>query len=424
MRYPEPGKVKTRLAAEIGDARAASVYERLLRRTLGVVADLKHQNSALGVLLFHTPGDPVEKIEKKFGGPWTLRPQEGEHLGERMKNAVDTAFSMGAKKVVLIGSDIADIQTRDLDEAFRKTGDGAAALGPARDGGFYLIGLDRPCGAPFDFTQWSTGEIFTRTRQELARSGLRVETVPKRSDVDRPTDLPLLHSDPVIGKRLSIIIPTLSDPEKLLPLINFLQDRIWPGDEIIVVRGLAQGKREMMRRSDLLIHARCPRGRGIQQNFGAMLAGGDLLFFLHEDTIPPPDFAYRIRKVCGREDAALGCFRLAFYPTNKPVGLVAKWANLRTSLFKLPYGDQGLFCRRDIFEKAGGFCHKYLLEDVDLVKRCRKLGKLVMVPREVYSSPDRYLRKGPLAASLQNHMIMLLYLLGIGEKELYGIYYR
>ncbi len=424
MRYPEAGKVKTRLAAEIGTERAVSIYEKLLRRTLGVVADYKHLNPALSVLLFYTPGDPVEKIEKQFGGPWTLCPQEGEHLGERMKNAVDAAFSMGAQKVVLIGSDIADIEPGDLDEAFHKTGDGVSALGPAGDGGFYLIGLGRPCGAPFDFTQWSTGEVFARTLREIARSGLRVETVAKRSDVDRSADLPLIDSNPAMGKRLSIIIPTLSDPGKLSPLASFLEHRTWPGDEIIIVQGGPQGRTDRVRKSDLLIHARCPRGRGIQQNFGASLARGDLLFFLHDDTIPPPDFGYQIRKVCGREDTALGCFRLAFYPSNKSVKLIAEWANLRTTMFKLPYGDQGLFCRRDIFEKAGGFYRGYMMEDVDLVKRCRKLGKLVTVSSEVYSSADRYIRKGPIAASLQNHMTMLLYHLGVSETELYSIYYR
>lgn len=424
MRYPEAGKVKTRLSGEIGAARAASVYEKLLRRTLGVVSDFKHQNPGLRVLLFHTPGDPVQNLEKKFSGPWGFYPQVGGHLGERMENAVDAAFSLGAKKVVLIGSDISDIEPGDLEEAFLKTGEGAAALGPASDGGFYLIGLDRKCGAPFDFTEWGAGDIFARTERQLARSGLRVETVPRRSDVDRPSDLPLLDSDPVLGKRLTVVIPTLDAPEKLSPLIDFLENRIWPGDEIIVVRGRPSGETGVTRKSGLLTHARCPRGRGIQQNFGAMLAEGDLLFFLHDDTIPPPDFPYHVRKLCGRKDVALGCFRLAFYPTSPSMGLISKWANLRTSMFKLPYGDQGLFCRRDVFEKAGGFRHRYMLEDVDLVKRGLELGKQVMAPREVHSSPDRYLRKGPLAASLENHMIMLLYLLGVSEKEIYSIYYR
>ncbi len=155
-----------------------------------------------------------------------------------------------------------------------------------------------------------------------------------------------------------------------------------------------------------------------------MLATGDLFFFLHDDTFPPAGFPYLIRKACAQADVALGCFRLAFRPDNRLVDLIARWANVRTAVFKLPYGDQGLFCRRDVFEGAGGFRLNYIMEDVDLVKRCRKLGKLAMVPSSVHTSPERYLRKGTLMASLQNHAIMLLFSLGVDERVLYDIYYH
>ncbi|MFZ2447860.1 MAG: TIGR04282 family arsenosugar biosynthesis glycosyltransferase [Syntrophobacteraceae bacterium] len=424
MRYPEAGRVKTRLAREIGPERAAASYEKLLRRTLGVVSDFKRQNPGARILLFHTPEDPPGMLEKRFRGPWEFISQEGEHLGERMENALFAAFSLGAEKAVLIGSDIADIAAPDLEEAFRTSGGGVAALGPAADGGFYLIGLDRPCAAPFRFAEWGTEGVFSRTARALSDSGLRVETVARRSDVDRPEDLPRLDRDPVLGNSLSVIMPSLSTPERLAPLVDYLECGLWPGDEIIVVQGCASGKTGARRISDTVLHARSQVGRGIQQNAGATLARGDIFFFLHDDTIPPPDFAYHIRAACARSGMSLGCFRLAFCPDRLSMGLVAKWANLRTTLFKLPYGDQGLFCSRDTFERAGGFRLEYLLEDVDLVRRCRKLGRLLMLPIPVHSSSERYLRKGVLSASFENHLTMLLFHLGVSSRELYSIYYR
>jgi GT2 family glycosyltransferase len=92
-------------------------------------------------------------------------------------------------------------------------------------------------------------------------------------------------------------------------------------------------------------------------------------------------------------------------------------------LFKLPYGDQGLFCKREFFDKAGGFGRRYVLEDVDLVGKLRRLGQISFVPVVAYSSPDRYLRKGILKASLQNHLTFLLGALGRDERVLYRRYY-
>ncbi|MEM5789918.1 MAG: DUF2064 domain-containing protein, partial [Syntrophobacteraceae bacterium] len=104
LRYPDPGRVKTRLARHIGFGPAASVYETLLRRTLGVVSDFKSLDRQTGVYLFHTPEDSVEKLKARFGGPWEFRTQQGADLGERMENALLYAFSTGARKAVLIGS--------------------------------------------------------------------------------------------------------------------------------------------------------------------------------------------------------------------------------------------------------------------------------------------------------------------------------
>lgn len=423
IRYPEAGKVKSRLARGIGEQKAAEVYEKLLRRTLGIASDFQSKYRDVRVFLYYTPEDSPDKVKAKFRGPWEFCCQEGQHLGMRMENALRSAFSSGAGRAVLIGSDIADICVTDLAEAFETVQPKSAVLGPAADGGFYLIGLAQPCSAPFAFEQWGTGEIYSRTLTELLASGFHVHPGHERKDIDQPEDLRLLDRSFVFNSSLSVIIPTLNVPGKLTALLNYLEDSLWPGDEIVLVEGAEQDEVTLHRSSGSISCVRTPKGRGIQQNAGAMLAAGDLFFFLHDDTIPAPDFAYLIRRECEDGKLALACFRLEFLPSNRLLHLIARWASWRTALFRLPYGDQGLFCRREIFEAAGGFQRRYLMEDVDLVRRCRKLGKLVILNSKITTSSERYTRKGILTASFQNHMIMLLSRLGVDEKTLCTLYY-
>jgi rSAM/selenodomain-associated transferase 1 len=428
LRYPAAGRVKKRLGAEVGAEKATRIYEKLLRRTLGIACDLKRKSPEVGITLFHTPHDPVDKLVKRFRGPWEFRPQEGDHLGERMSNALRWAFAAGAGRAVLIGSDLADVQWEDIEQAFRKTNEKVVVLGPAADGGFYLVGTDRPVESPFAFSSWSTREVFSRTARGFAAEGFGVLTTPERNDVDHKSALERLEGDSLFSDSISVIIPTLAQPEKLRPLLEHLEDSIWPGDEIVVVQGGAFQKTALQRMSPVLTVIETSKGRGIQQNVGAMLSRGNILFFLHDDTVPPPEFPYLIRRTCGDRPLALGCFGLRFSPSNRALDLIAGWANLRTRLFKLPYGDQGYFCRRELFESAGGFRRRYLMEDVELVRDIRKIrggggGGVSIVPAPVCTSPDRYVRKGVLKACLQNHAIFLLSALGRDERELYRKYY-
>ncbi len=427
LRYPEAGKVKRRLSEEAGSQRAVEVYEKLIRRTLGVACDFKRRAPEARVVLLHTPQDPVEKLKNKFRGPWEFCPQEGQHLGARMANALRTAFATGANKAVLIGTDLSDIEATDIEGAFRNIGEKAAVLGPAADGGFYLIGTDRPIGAPLQFSTWGTAEVFSRTARELEANGFRIHLTAERHDVDCKLDLDRVGRDLLFAGSMSIIIPTLTEAQKLSPLLVYLESSLWPGDEIVVVQGGAFEKVALRRISPSLAVVSTRKGRGIQQNAGAIFSRGTILFFLHDDTVPPPEFPYLIRRACRDHQAAIGCFKLRFLPSNRALGLIAAWANLRTALFKLPYGDQGLFCRREVFEKVGGFGRSYLMEDVDLVGKFRKMGQrgraISILPALVYSSSDRYLRNGILKASLLNHSTFLLAALGRDERILYRKYY-
>lgn len=424
MRYPETGKVKSRLAAAVSPEEASAVYEKLVRRTLGTAAEAGRTRPGTEIYLCFTPSDKEADVRAAFPGPWKFFPQEGSHLGERMDRAMRRVLSAGRPcRVVLAGTDLADIQAGDFQTALKILDSGQAVLGPARDGGFYLIGLDRPSPSAFRPESWGTAGIFSRTRGLLETDGFSVQTLDCRRDVDRREDLAFFHSIPMFQVRLSVIIPTIRPIDRLLPLVRLLEAQIWPGDEIVIVRAGSGGHFVPVEAS---AKTRCfisPRGRGRQMNRGAHAARGDFFFFLHDDCLPPPNFAYHIRRTLLDTSPALGCFRLAFSPSTPALDLIAKWADTRTRLLHLPYGDQGLFCSRKTFFAIGGFLREYLMEDVAFVSGCLRTGRLECLPYVMQASPRKYLNGGILRTSLKNHLLMLLYRLGVSDRKLYSLYY-
>lgn len=224
---------------------------------------------------------------------------------------------------------------------------------------------------------------------------------------------------------LSVIIPTLRPASELGPLLATLDSDLWPGDEVIVAQA-AEGDPEPVEIAGTAHPMRVvfsPRGRGIQLNRGVAASHGGLLLFLHSDSWLSGGFAGSIRRVCADSRVSLGCFSLAFRPSNRTLDAIALWANLRTRLFRMPYGDQGLFCRREVWEKAGGFRKGYLMEDVDFVRECRRIGCIHPLRDRIFTSPRRYVKYGFWRASLMNHLTLLRYFLGEDDRSLYERYY-
>jgi hypothetical protein len=223
-----------------------------------------------------------------------------------------------------------------------------------------------------------------------------------------------------------VIIPTLKPVSEFSILLSSLGGGLGGGDEVIVVQALDSpctpadiaGRRHPVK---VLFS---PRGRGRQLNRGVAASQGSLLLFLHSDSQLSEGFRESILQVCSDHRVSLGCFRLAFRPSSRALNWIAAWANLRTRVLRMPYGDQGLFCRRETWERAGGFSKKYLLEDVDFVRHCRKLGRIHMLEDRLFTSPCRYMEYGIWKASIQNHMTLLRYYVGVDDRVLYSLYYR
>ncbi|HOV85856.1 MAG TPA: TIGR04283 family arsenosugar biosynthesis glycosyltransferase [Syntrophobacteraceae bacterium] len=423
LRHPEAGQVKKRLAATIGAEKALHVYLKTARRTLGLLCDLKEEQPGIDLFVFFTPCEKEAEVRNLFSGPWEFVGQKGTHLGLRMENAFGCAFARGYEQVLLVGSDIIDLEIQDFLDGFSLLEDHPSVLGPACDGGFYLIGLRTFCRAPFSPSQWGGEKVFSRTEDLLARSGFAPGLLPRRTDADRSRDLPVFYRDPMNSCMLSVIIPTLRPLRHLSPLLSRLERLLWPGDEIVVALGSSSppGSADIWNERTRAVS--CPTGRGIQLNHGAAAARGDLLLFLHEDSVVPSHLAYLVRKLCREPGYSLGCFRLGFHPSSSFLDWIARWANFRTRFFHLPYGDQGFFCRRETFDRVGGFRKPFLMEDVDFVRRCRRIGPILVLREKIRTSPRRYLAGGVLATALQNHLILLLHQLGVSDEKLYSLYY-
>jgi uncharacterized protein len=186
-RAPRAGTVKTRLIPALGAAGAALLYEGLLVRTLQQVAAL----SEVTRLIFVDERTALEDLGERVTFPaWQLRVQQGATLGARMAHALATTLQHHAR-VILLGSDLVDVETADLTQALDTLAAGTeVVLGPAADGGYWLIGLARP--QPLLFTAeipWGSARVYADTVAKIGAAGLSWSALRARHDIDCAADL-------------------------------------------------------------------------------------------------------------------------------------------------------------------------------------------------------------------------------------------
>lgn len=220
---------------------------------------------------------------------------------------------------------------------------------------------------------------------------------------------------------LSIIIPVLNEEDFIRKSLQSAK-KLKP-NEIIVVDGGSFDKTREIAIEEGAVMIESPKGRGIQLNRGASVAKGDILLFLHADAHIADAESINIERFIDKFDG--GFFRLKFDRPSISTSIVEFFANLRSRLFQLPYGDQAIFIKRDLFEKLGGFKEYPFLEDMDFVMRARKQVRLKYIPHPVLVSARRIRKDYPLSpiiVSLRNVFIALLFLLGVSPYRLIRLY--
>jgi rSAM/selenodomain-associated transferase 2 len=172
-----------------------------------------------------------------------------------------------------------------------------------------------------------------------------------------------------------------------------------PDLEIILVDGgSTDATREVAGGFPQVRWVSAPRGRGMQMNAGARVARGDFFLFLHVDTSLTTEHLAALRRAAGDPRVGAGAFELRLIPPTPFLRFIAWGANWRGRLFRLPYGDQTIFVRRDLFFALGGFAHRHP-EDLDLVLRLRRLTRVCLLSPPVNSSGRRWLKHGNLRTS-------------------------
>lgn len=176
--------MKTRLAKDIGEEKAASVSRHLAER---IMRNTRPQNSEYGRVAFCSPQERIRDFGAWLGGE-LLRPQKGEDLGLRMVNALKELFAMGAERAIIVGTDVPDLSHEIIRQAFLELGFADIVLGPAKDGGYYLIGMKSLNPEIFQDIPWETAKVFEETVERAERLGLRWEMVAELSDLDTYED--------------------------------------------------------------------------------------------------------------------------------------------------------------------------------------------------------------------------------------------
>ncbi len=218
--------------------------------------------------------------------------------------------------------------------------------------------------------------------------------------------------------KLSIIIPVLDEERRIGERLSELREF----DDVIVVDGGSRDGTVGRARAFPGVRVEsASRGRASQMNHGARLAGGDVLLFLHADVSLPPDAKMQIENALTDARTVASAFRTWHVRDD---GGSAPWlhlADLRSRYSGLPYGDQAIFARREAFWKAGGFPEQPLMEDLELSRRLRRLGRIAIVKSSVRVSGRRFLAH-PIRDTLLVNAFPLLYRLGVPAASLARLY--
>lgn len=424
-RYPQPGQTKTRLIPALG-ARGAAWLQRLMtERTLAQLRGWRQDSS--GQIEVRYVGASERAFRGWLGADVGYRPQGTGDLGDRLQRALAEAFAAGAQRAIVVGIDCPPLEPSYVREALAALVEKDVVLGKATDGGYYLVGVRRSVSvaeraALFRGIDWGSDRVFAQTLERVRSQQLTIAQLAPLSDVDRPEDLWLW--DRSLGRdsqRISVVIPVFNEAPHLRETLS----RVLSGGnvEAIVVDGGSTDKSERIACEAGVQVIRSRPGRAWQMNRGARAATGEILLFLHGDTLLPKGFEVVVRQVLASTDVVAGAFELQIAAELPGLRMVERVANWRSRTLQFPYGDQGLFLSRDRFHQLGGVPEQPLMEDFELVRRLQRHGKIEIPPIPLLTSGRRWQRLGVFRTTTLNQIIVLAYLLGV-SPEILAKWYR
>jgi rSAM/selenodomain-associated transferase 2 len=219
---------------------------------------------------------------------------------------------------------------------------------------------------------------------------------------------------------VSVIVPVLNEAHTVAAALATA--RAPEVLEIIVVDGGSSDRTRRVAAPLADVVVRGPRGRAAQMNAGAARARGDVLLFLHADTLLPLGFAAHVLGACWQPGVVGGRFDVELQPTSPVLRLVAALMNLRSRLSRIATGDQAIFIRRDVFARLGGYAQLSLMEDIDLSRRMKRAGAVACLRARVVTSSRRWRRDGVWRTIVRMWMLRLLYFAGVRPETLARFY--
>lgn len=224
--------------------------------------------------------------------------------------------------------------------------------------------------------------------------------------------------------RISVVVPVINETDGINQLIGHLGSLRKGNDiEIIVADGEPQGRTLNAIQDDRVTRVLSRKGRGNQMNKGADAATGEILLFLHADTYLPSGAFEKIDAVMRTGRYAGGSFDLGIESGRIAFRIVEQAASLRSRITRIPYGDQAIFVRREIFQSMGGYMDFPIMEDFDLMQRLKRAGHpIIIISHKVRTSPRRWEKEGVFYCTVRNWTLVTLYMLGVSPEKLARFY--
>ena len=222
--------------------------------------------------------------------------------------------------------------------------------------------------------------------------------------------------------KISVIIPTLNESTLLQRILSNLEEISDSQTEIIVVDGGSTDNTVEIASEYVNQIFLTAKGRANQMNHGADFAKGEILLFLHADSILTVDAFDKLKELMKESDCVGGAFQLQIDSKKYLLKIISKIVNLRSRFFHLVYGDQGIFVRKKKFVQIGKFPVTPLMEDVEFYSRLKASGKTVILNEKILTSARRWEKEGILFVTLRNWLLLIMYYMGVSSKRLEKLY--